>query len=398
MQRRRFIGGSLLVLPFLHGSMQVLAAEADLLIRGGRVVDPAAGIDGTFDVAVGNGQVLAIGRDLDYTAAKLVDATGLLVLPGLIDVHVHARDAELPPADNLRDGVTTLVDAGSRGAENFDSILQIAQAAPNRMRMLLNIAGRGNFNGVTGGRGEFLDGIAAADIGAAREAIAEHGDWIVGVKARLSRGASGDLDHEILARAVQAAEPSGLPVMVHIGDTVTPLPRLLELLRSGDIITHVYAPTPNGILDQDGRLLPEVRAARERGIRFDFGNGLNEHWSWQVAELALQQDFPPDTISSDLNLPGRKAQVFNLPNVMSKFLQMGRPLQEVVACVTSNAAATFGSLAGLGTLQPGAAADIALVELAQGDFEFEDNYGGTRRGASKLLTRGVIMGGRLLEG
>jgi dihydroorotase len=191
---------------------------------------------------------------------------------------------------------------------------------------------------------------------------------------------------------VQVAEPFGIPVMIHIGDTFTPLPRLLALLRPGDIVTHMYVPTPNGILNE-GRLLPEVIAARARGIRFDFGNGLNEHWSWEVAERALAQGFAPDTISSDLNVPGRSAQVSDLPNVLSKFLLLGMPLDEVLACVTRNAAQTFRELNGYGSLRPGSAADITVLELTEGEFEFVDNYKGTRMGSQKLVTRAVVMGG-----
>ena len=131
--------------------------------------------------------------------------------------------------------------------------------------------------------------------------------------------------------------------MIHIGNTATPLPRLIEMLRPGDIVTHMYAPE-NGILDASGRVLPQVRAARQRGVLFDFGNGLNEHWSWDVAQRGLDQGFAPDTISSDLNVPGRTAQVFDLPNVLSKFLLLGMPLDEVIARVTSRAAKVFTAL------------------------------------------------------
>jgi dihydroorotase len=309
----------------------------------------------------------------------------------LIDVHVHARDAELPPADFLASGVTTMIDAGSRGADNVSQIIAIAQQAPNRLRLLLNIAELGNN---PGGRSEFLDGIAPADIGKARAAVEQHREWIVGIKARLSRGVSGDLDLEVLRRAVQVAEPFGIPVMIHIGDTATPLPQLLALLRPGDIVTHMYAPTPNGILDANGRLLNEVIEARARGIHFDFGNGLNEHWSWEVAERALAQDFPPDTISSDLNVPGRSAQVFDLPTVMSKFLTLGMPLTQVLTCVTSNAAGYYRELNPYGTLRIGAVADATVLELVEDEFEFVDNYKGTRTGSQKLATRAVVMGGK----
>jgi dihydroorotase len=304
-------------------------------------------------------------------------------------VHLHARDAELPPAEILSTGVTTMVDGGSRGADNVDQLIEIARSAPNRMRILLNIARQGNN---PGGRGEFLDGLEQADVEKARRAIAEHRDWIIGMKARLSRGVSADHDLAVLSKAVEAAGP--LPIMIHMGDTASALPEILALLRPGDILTHMYAPTANGILDAQGRVLAEVRQARLRGVLFDVGHGLNEHWNWETAESGLRQGFPPDTISSDLNVPGRTRQVFDLPNVLSKFLLLGMSLNEVIACATRNAARTFRELNAYGTLREGSAADITLLQLTNGSFEFDDNYAGKRAGSQKLVTRGVVVAGK----
>ena len=179
-------------------------------------------------------------------------------MPGLIDIHLHARDAALPPSTILATGVTTIVDAGSRGADNVDQLIAIAQRAPNRMRILLNVGRLGNN---PNGRGEFLDGIEPADVDKARAAVEKNRAWIVGIKARLSRSIAADHDLEVLRRAQQVAAPLNIPVMIHIGDTASPLPQILALLRPGDIVTHLYAPT-QGILDSQGRVLPEVRAAR----------------------------------------------------------------------------------------------------------------------------------------
>jgi dihydroorotase len=283
-----------------------------------------------------------------------------------------------------------MVDAGSKGADNVDQILDIARRAPNRLRVLLNIARLGNN---PGGRGEFLDGLEQADVDKASRAVADHRDLIVGVKARLSKGISADRDRDVLKLALRVAEPARVPVMIHIGNTATPLPQLLELLRPGDVVTHMYAPE-NGILDASGRVLPQVRAARQRGVLFDFGNGLNEHWSWDIAQRGLDQGFAPDTVSSDLNLPGRTAQVFDLPNVLSKFLLLGMPLDEVIARVTSHAAKVFTPLSSFGTLREGAAADVTVLELTEGSFEFLDNYKGTRPGGLRLVTRAVVFGGK----
>ncbi len=230
------------------------------------------------------------GRDIPASAGvDSIDATGKLVVPGLIDIHLHARDAELPAARDFATGVTTMVDAGSKGADNFDQIRDIARRAPNRLRVLLNIGRLGNN---PGGRGEFLDGLEQADVEKASRTIAENRDWIVGVKARLSKGIAADHDRDVLNLALQVATPAQVPVMIHVGNTATPLPQLIEMLRPGDIVTHMYAPE-NGILDANGRVLSQVRAARQRGVLFDFGNGLNEHWSWDVAQRGMEQVLRP---------------------------------------------------------------------------------------------------------
>ena len=202
---------------------------------------------------------------------------------------------------------------------------------------------------------------------------------------------------EVLRRARQVADPLRIPIMIHIGDTAAPLPQILTLMRRGDIVTHVYA-TPHGIMDDRGQVLPAIREARKRGVLFDFGNGLNKHWTWEVAQSALKQDFAPDTISTDLNLPGRTDQVFDFPNVLSKFLLMGMPLDQVIARGTANSAHAFKELRPYGTLHPGAPADITLLELREGNFEFTDNEKGKRSGREKLVPFAVIMGGKRIGG
>jgi dihydroorotase len=393
MMRRRHFLLSAAVLPAIFGTREELfAAGYDLIIRGGRVIDPAQRVDMVADVAVRAGKIAAVQPQIVGSAAQSIDARGKLVVPGLIDIHVHARDAELPPSEFLSTGVTSMMDGGSRGADNVEDLIAIARAAPNRLRLSLNIARLGNNN--PGNRGEFLDGIEPADVAKARAAVARHREWIVGIKARLSRSIAGDLDLEVLRRARQVADPARIPIMIHIGDTASPLPKILSLLRPGDIVTHVYAPPPHGIMDDQGRVLPEVREARRRGVLFDFGNGLNKHWTWAIAESALQQDFPPDTISTDLNLPGRTDQVFDLPNVLSKFLLMGMPIDQVIARATANSARVFREMKPYGTLRAGAPADITLLELQRGEFAFTDNEKGQRSGHEKLVTYGVVMGGK----
>jgi dihydroorotase len=396
MLRRHFLRTAAAGPALLVSSGARAAAEYDLVIRNGRLLDPGRGFDAPADIAVRAGKIAAIRPHIPATAAaEVIDASGLLVVPGLIDLHVHARDKAFPPAEYLRTGgVTTLCDAGSRGADNLDDVLELARAAPNRLRLWLNIAHLGN--NLPTGRGEFLESIDPANVEKCVAAIARHRQWIIGVKARLSRLASADRDMEVLRRAVAAATLARVPLMIHIGDTATPLPRILALLRPGDIVTHLYAPA-NGILDREGRLLPEVSAARRRGVRFDFGQGRTEHWDWKTAEAAIGQGFLPDTISTDLDIVGRAQQVFDLPNVLSKFLLLGVPLAQVIAMATINAArsvAEFQKL-GLGSLKPGSPADITILELADGSYEFVDNYKNTRQGPRKLILKYAMAQGRL---
>ena len=286
MTRREFIrttGAAAAVARMPHPA----AAKYDLLVKGGRVIDPAQRIDRVADVAIRGGRIVAVQPNIAASeAAEMIEAAGRIVTPGLVDLHVHAT--EDIPAFALSTGVTTMLDAGTKGADGVADRVDMVKRAPNRVRVLLNLSTQG----VTT-PGELLN-FDTADVEAAKRAIDPHRDVIVGVKARLSRSVAGDhdLDAVRLAKAVTAAFK--LPLMVHIGDSVSPLPKILELLDRGDIVTHLYAPI-NGILDGNGRVWPQVLEARRRGIVFDFGNGRLEHFTWESVERGVQQRFLPDT-------------------------------------------------------------------------------------------------------
>jgi len=385
MNRRQFFASSAVLVgtPFLP------APKYDLVIKGGRVLDASQRIDRLMDVAVKDGKIAALETSIPASdAGEIFDAKDRLVTPGLVDIHAHPRPGELSAQQVLSGGVTTVVDAGSRGADGIQDMIGVVKSAPNRVRIMINVSRLGNQP-----EGELLK-FETADAEAGRAAVRNNREFIVGVKARLSRPLAGDHDLDGVRRAHEITQPFGIPVMVHVGDTRSPLPDILALLRPGDIVTHVYAPPPNGILDSNGRVLPQVREARRRGILFDIGNGRNGHITWEVAERALQQDFLPDSISSDLNGAGLTDQVFDFPNVLSKFLMLGMPLDQVIARGTSNSAKAIPALKDLGTLRKGAVADITILELVSGNFEFVDNVNTKRPGKQKLFARAVFVAGK----
>ncbi len=368
----------------------MFAAETkyDLIIKGGRVIDPSRKLDALRDVAIAGGRIAAVEANIQASGAETIDARGKLVMPGLIDIHSHAARVNDGPALNLADGVTAWVDAGSKGADHIDESIAVAKAAPQVCRVLVNIGRAGILP-----EGDTMD-ISRADVAAARAAIERNRQMIAGVKARLSKAVAGPNDFEVLRRAQEVASAFNLPVMIHMGQTVSPLPKLLALLKPGDIVTHMFAPPPNSIIDDNGHILPEVNAARRRGVWFDLGNGRTDHLRWDTAESVLKAGFLPDTFSTDWTPEGRTSQVIDFPNVMSKFLMLGMPLDQVVARATVNASRVFPFFRERGTLKVGAPADLAVLELREGTFEFVDNYAGKRTGRQRLFPSVTVLGGK----
>src|SRR5688572_2783605 len=388
LTRRAFLGTAAAGAAVLAGARSASGAEYDLLVKGGRVIDPSRRFDAVADVGISGGRITAVRPSIPAAAAaEVLDASGALVTPGLVDVHTHVRSAEMPSIC-LSQGVTSLVDAGSRGADQIDSVVAFAKQAPNRVRVLINLSRAGVID-----EGDLMD-LSRADVALARDAILRHRDVVVGVKARLSRNVAGERDLEALRRAQEITRPLGLPVMIHIGQTFSRVPQLLALLKPGDIVTHVYAPEPNSIFDGKGGVLPEVLAARRRGIRFDVGNGRIGHFTWDTMAAGVKAGFLPDTTSSDWTDAGRAEHVVDFPNVMSKLLMLGVPLMQVIAMATSQAAASFPAFKGLGTLRTGAPADVSILELREGSFDFLDNVNTKRTGKQRLFTRATIFAGK----
>jgi len=274
----------------------------------------------------------------------------------------------------------------------MDAVAAVARAAPQIGRCLINIAR----TGVIAPGGELHD-INAANVALAQAAIARNRDVVIGVKARLSDNVAGANDLEALRRAQEAAAPFNLPVMIHVGQNHTPLRAILALLKRGDIVTHIYAPGMNGILDDKGNLLPEVMAAHRRGIIFDFGNGVADHFDWDTVEKATRQGLWPDTFSTDWNTKSKTSGVVDLSNVMSKFFMFAMPLERIIAGATVNAARCFPAFDDRGTLNVGAPADVAIMELREGSFEFLDNYKGTRTGRQKLFPFETVLNGKRVQ-
>jgi dihydroorotase len=391
INRRQFVRAGAASAALFAWVPKGLAATYDLIIKGGRVIDPSVGLDAVRDLAIVGGKIVAIEANVAADATETIDARGRIVAPGLIDIHTHAGRNKEGPSLALQDGVTGWIDAGSGGANNVDQVAAVAREAPQTGRVLVNIARTGNT-----ADGELHD-ISNANMDLARGAIMRNRDVAVGVKARLSNNVADINDLEALRRAQEVAASFNFPVMIHIGQSYSPMRAILPLLKRGDIVTHMYAPAPNGILDAQGRLFPEVAAARRRGILFDFGNGVADHFNWDVVERATGQGFWPDTISTDWSVASKTTGVVDLPNVMSKFIMFGMPLNQIIACSTLNAARAFPSFEDRGTLNVGAPADIAIMELREGTFEFLDNYKSTRTGHQRLFPAGIVLAGKYVK-
>ena len=390
INRRRFLYAAAAgaALATRGGSALAQGATYDLIIRGGRVIDPSLRIDAIRDVAIAGGRIAAVEASIAGAATNTIDARGKLVVPGLIDIHTHAARTNEGPGLVLADGVTGWIDAGSQGADRIGEVAAIARTSPQPGGVLINVGRAGILPD-----GDTMD-VARADVGALRDAIAKHRDVVVGVKARLSREVAGENDDEVLRRAQEVATSFDLPLMIHMGQSRSPLSRLFDRLKPGDIVTHMFAPPPNSIVDDNGRILPEVLAARRRGVWFDVGNGQTGHMRWDVIERIMQAGFWPDTFSTDWNVNSPKTGVIDFPNCMSKLFGFGMTVPEAIACATVNASRTFDLFRGRGTLNVGAVADVALLELRQGNFEFLDNYGNKVPGRQRLFPSGTVLGGK----
>jgi dihydroorotase len=377
----------------------------DLLIKGGDVLDPSQSLRGKRDIGIHYGLIEAVEADISAERAlRVLDASGKLVTPGLIDLHCHVfpyGSAIGIPADELvaHQCTTTCVSAGDAGANNFAAFRRYVVAQTRtRLYAFVHIANIG----LAGFPVPELYNINYARVDEAARAVAENADLVLGIKVRMSENVIAKNGTEPLKRAVAACEKAatGAKVMCHIGGVETSeiMSQILDLLRPGDILTHAYTGAPNvggafTNIVQDGRLLPAALAAKQRGVVFDVGHG-GGSFDYTVAESAIAQGCPPDTISSDIHVSsGNTPGMPYLPWVMSKFMGLGFTLEQVVAMATVNPAKVINRMPKLGTLQVGAPGDVAIMELVEGQVSFVDTRNNTRTGRVYLKPMQTVTAG-----
>lgn len=371
----------------------------DLLIRGGHVIDPKNGINEVRDVAVSKGLIAAVAKNIPASdAARVVDAAGLYVTPGLVDIHVHVYagtgmkaltgdQSVYPDNFSFRACTTTMADAGTSGWRNFEDFKQrVIDRAKTRIFAFINIVG----NGMGGGRLE--QDVNDMDPKPAAEMAAKHRDTVVGFKTAHYAGP----DWSAVDRVLEAGRTAGLPVMVDYGQVVPERPHsefYLKKMRPGDIYTHMYRkfdPT----IDENGKVRPYLFEAKKRGVVFDVGHGAGS-FIWRYAVPSMEQGFIPDSISTDLHTGSMNAGMKDIVNVMSKFMNLGMPLEEVILKSTWNPAKEIRREK-YGHLTVGAVADIALLRLERGDFGFIDSDKMVRKGDRKLSCEMTVAGGAVM--
>ncbi len=373
---------------------------ADLLIKNGRVLDPAAERDGRFDILIRDGLVEAVGPDLSSADAKIIDAKNLIVVPGLIDVHLHlmtglgAFGAD-PDVFGVGSGVTTVVDAGSTGHSLFPIFRRhIAEPARTRVLAYVNLSTLGS---VAGPGYSTLEDPRLIDEAKIEAAVEKNRDIIVGIKVMATGAALGKAGLEPLRRARRLGDNLHLPLLVHIGESWSntaeppPVVNVLSYLKPGDIVTHMFTVHRGGLLDPNGKLWPEVGDARAAGVLFDVGHGLH-NLNFDVARRVLDQGLTPDGVSTDGHRGNRAGPVFDLPTTMAKLLALGFSLPEVVKMATANAARLLGRGEEMGSIRVGAPADISILRHEEREWQARDSQSGTMRATQALVPALAIRG------
>ncbi|GGC86906.1 amidohydrolase/deacetylase family metallohydrolase [Chelatococcus reniformis] len=370
----------------------------DLILRGGRVIDPGQGLDGTLDVGFRDGKVAAVAPHLAEEARRTVDAAGLIVTPGMIDMHCHVYwGASAMSLDARRmaplSGVTTMVDAGTAGPGNFLGFRHfVIEPSPVRILPFINISYPGIF--------AYSKAVMVGECGDMRlldprecvRVIDENRDLVVGIKVRVGKIAGGDSGAAPLDLAVEAAEETGLPVMTHLDDPPPSRREVFARLRPGDILTHCFKPFPNAPVRRDGDIFEEVLLARERGVLFDIGHG-GFSFGFRVARAMIEKGFLPDIISSDVHALNVDGPVFDLMTTLSKFYCLGLGLPDIVRMVTTAPAVALRR-PDLGSLKPGSVGEATLLSIDEGDFAYHDARSEVLRGGHRFRCRGLVTAGQ----
>jgi dihydroorotase len=379
-----------------------MADPFDLLLTGGTVLNPATNTNQKLDVGITADRVTAIHANLPRAnAKKTLDVTNCYVTPGLIDFHVHSYWGVNPygfDADPIcrATGVTTTMDAGSAGPVNFLGFRKLVyEQSKTRMLGFVALAQHGVLNTP----GELLN-LGFADSDGAAESVGSNRDIGVGIKVRLHKKAIGENSREALRLAIKAGEATRTPIMVHVGDTVIGMDEIADTLRPGDIITHCYTPQRPSIIDNAGKLLLQVRKAKERGVIFDVGHA-GGHFDFNLVERAMGDGLLPDIISSDLH--SRLAQpgfgiVGDLPTVLTKFLPLGLSFEQIIANCTVNAARAVGWQDRIGSLEVGREADIAVLQILDDPITLRDSVGAEKLHRQRIAAKWTIRAGEVFEG
>ena len=375
--------------------------QFDLVLKGGHLIDAKNHISAVRDVAIQNGRIAEVAANIDAAkAAKVVDVSGLYVTPGLVDIHVHVYastgmrgaysgdNSVYPDGFTFRSGVTTVADAGSSGWRNFPDFKEhVIDRSHTRVLALLNIVGRG-----MGGEAKIEQDVTDMDPKATAEQARRYPGIVVGVKSAHFRGP----EWTSVERAVEAGTLANIPVMVDFGEFRPERPYqelVTKRLRPGDISTHMYLGAVP-MLDDNGKVLPYLFEARRRGVIFDVGHG-GGSFLFRQAVPAVHQGFVPDSISTDLHIGSMNAGMKNMLNVMSKFLNIGMPLDDVIARSTWNPAREIKHEE-IGHLSVGAPADVAVLRVEHGDFGFVDVNGARMRGNQKLVCELTVRDGKVV--
>ncbi len=383
----------------------------DLLLKGGNVVDPSQGLNGVHDIRVEGGKIAAVSPSIEAgdsgdsgnsgEATRVIDVSGKLVTPGLIDVHVHVFDGVTsngvnPDLAGVHSGVTTLVDAGSAGCATFSGfprhiipnchteIIPFMHICQTGLATIPDIIAEGSIN---------LD--------ATLRAVDQYRGLVGGIKARMVSPALEIFGMELPRLAKRAARESGIKLMVHIGDTEkrydpNVIRELLPILEEGDILTHYFTANPGGVLDANGKLVPEAREAADRGVWFDTAHG-RLNFSFDVGRRIVDQGLMPHCISTDLTVQGRQRTVHSMTEMMTRFLGMGFSLDQVVTMCTSNPARAIGQQDRLGSLAVGSQADISVLEMKEGDWVVYDVLGASLRVNRSFVPALTVKRGLVFE-